>query len=171
MIRRRLAILCLLPLAVAACQQNNQPKLVLSAKSPVELRAMQTRAFDTDDRNRALRVVVATLQDLGYGIDKVDTGSGTVSATKMATLRVTASAYPRSSNAAQTVVRANAIYVMPGQDTQVDSPAFYQQLFFEPLSKALFLTALQVEDEAGPDANSAAANSAAADNTPPVKRN
>lgn len=172
---RRLALAAVLPLALAACQTDNQPKLVLSAKSPVEMRAMQVRAFDTDDRNRTLRTVVATLQDLGYSIDKVDVGSGTVSATKLAKLRVTASTYPRAANAAQTVVRANAIYKLPGQDTQVDSPVFYQQLFFEPLSKALFLTALQIEDgaEAEPQAQAAAVPSAAASSVAPsvAKRN
>ena len=53
---------------------------------------------------------------------------------------------------------------------QVDDPAFYQQRIFEPLAKAMFLTALQIEDkdaaemepdkakaEAKPDADSAGA--------------
>ena len=45
------------------------------------------------------------------------------------------------------MVRANAIVKAQNlQETQVDDPGFYQQLFFEPLSKAIFLTALQVDD-------------------------
>lgn len=153
----RFAALVAVVLSLAACQKTGQPKLVLSAKSPVELRAMQSRAFDTTDGNRTLRAVLSTLQDLGYSIDKVDVGAGTVSATKLANLRLTASTYPRGGSG-QTIVRANAIYKLPGQDTEVDDPVFYQTLFFEPLSKAMFLSALQVEDAAEP------AN-------PPTKRN
>lgn len=151
------AALIAVALSLAACQKADQPKLVLSTKAPVELRAMQSRAFDTTDGNRILRAVLSTLQDLGYSIDKVDVGAGTVSATKLANLRLTASTYPRGGSN-QIIVRANAIYKLPGQDTQVDDPVFYQTLFFEPLSKAMFLSALQVEDVAEPS-------------NPPTKRN
>jgi hypothetical protein len=38
--------------------------------------------------------------------------------------------------------------LMPGlKNTQVDDPLFYQQRFFEPLSKTIFLTALPASDE------------------------
>jgi hypothetical protein len=126
---------------LAACQPPQQ-KLILSTKSPVELRAMQARAFDTPDRYKTLRTVVYTLQDLGYTIDKVDAASGTVSATKLARLQISATVSPRG--ASQVSVRANAQVKMPNNmENQVDDPAFYQQFFFEPLSKALFLQALQ----------------------------
>lgn len=142
----------LIVLALSACQQPGQSKLVLSTKSPVEVRAMQSRAFEITDRNRTLRTIIATLQDLGYTVDKVEPAAGTVSATKLSLLRLTATTYPRGES--QTMVRANAIYKLPNQDTQIDDPVFYQQLFFEPLAKAMFLTALQVED--APDAAGAA---------------
>lgn len=128
---------------LAACQAN-EPAVIMSAKSPVELRVMQSRAFDTGDRTKTLRTVIATLQDLGYIIDKVDPGSGTVTATKLAMLKITASVYPRGTT--QTVVRSNAMVKHALKDNQVDDPEFFQKLFFEPLSKAMFLTALQVED-------------------------
>jgi outer membrane lipopolysaccharide assembly protein LptE/RlpB len=132
--------------ALAACQTTRGDNIMMSQKGAVELRAMQSRAFDTPDRYKTLRAIVATLQDLGYSVDKVETGAGTVSATKLTALRLTASVYPRGST--QTIVRANAMVKIEQQkvQNQVDDPAFYQQLFFEPLSKALFLTALQVED-------------------------
>ena len=131
-------------LGLAACQMPQQtPPVVLSTKSAVELRSMQSRAFDTTDRLKTLRTVIATLQDLGYKIDKVEPQAGTVSATKLALLRLTATVYPHG--ASQLAVRANALVKLRNGDTQVDDPSFYQKLFFEPLAKAMFLTALNVE--------------------------
>jgi hypothetical protein len=141
-------------LALAACQTANQPKLIESQKSSVELRVMQSRAFDTTDRDKTLRAVISTLQDLGYSIDKVEPPAGTVTGTKLSQLRLTATVYPRGST--QTIVRANAIVWLPqagAAQTQVDDPRFYQLLFFEPLAKAMFLSALQVEDPGEPTAS------------------
>jgi hypothetical protein len=139
------AALCLAAaLGASACAPQNVTD-VLSTKSPAELRAMQTRAFDTNDPNRTLRTIVATLQDNGYTIEKVEPPAGTVSAKKLAMLRLTATATPRGTS--QIAVRANAMVLMEGlKNTQVDDAVFYQQLFFEPLSKAMFLSALQVQD-------------------------
>ncbi len=141
----RLGVLVMLALGLSACQTGKQaPKEIMSNKSAVELRAMQARAFETGDVNKTLRTVIATLQDLGYTIDKVEPAAGTVSGTKLAQLRITVTVYSRKPD--RTIVRANAIVILPGSENQVDDPAFYQQYFFEPLSKALFLNALQVED-------------------------
>lgn len=132
---------------LAACQTTRGDQVMMSQKGAVELRAMQSRAFDTPDRYKTMRAIVATLQDLGYTIDKVESSAGTVSATKLTALRLTASVYPRG--ATQTVVRTNALVKVQQQtgQNQVDDPEFYQKYFFEPLSKAMFLTALQVEDD------------------------
>lgn len=146
-------------LVLAACQTATEPKLVLSEKSPVELRAIQSRAFETTDRTKTLRTVISTMQDLGYSIDKVEPAAGTVSGTKLSQLRLTATVYPRGET--QMIVRANAIIRMPEQnqvEAQVDDPRFYQQLFFEPLAKAMFLTALQIEDPEDPPVGTNAAS-------------
>jgi uncharacterized lipoprotein len=152
-------------LGVAACQPPQQPPVLFSKKSPVELRAMQTRSFAMPDRQKAFRVVIATLQDLGYSIEKVEPAAGSVTADKLSQLRMTATVNLRGTT--EVVVRANAeVKPMPtsAQASQVDDPDFYLQDFFEPLSKALFLTALQVEDppdsEASQDAASQKAESA-----------
>ena len=116
-------------------------KQVLATKeSQVKLRAIQTRAFDTTDRDKMLRTVIATLQDLGFIVDKADNVLGAVSATKleMYTLRMTVSVRPRGES--QLLVRANAQYNI----TAVEDPEPYQQ-FFDALSKAIFLTAHQVD--------------------------
>ena len=116
-------------------------KQVLATKeSQVQLRAIQTRAFDTTDRDKMLRTVIATLQDLGFIVDKADNVLGAVSATKLDryTLRMTVSVRPRGET--QLLVRANAQYNI----TAVEDPEPYQQ-FFDALSKAIFLTAQQVD--------------------------
>ncbi|MFD2233559.1 hypothetical protein [Phaeospirillum tilakii] len=139
-----------LGLALAACQTAPEHPLVMSTKSPVALRAMQSRVFDTPDRTRMLRAVVATLQDLDYVVDKVEPQAGTVTATRSAMLRLTATVYPRG--AGQMTVRANAVIDLGPKSNQIDAPEFYQKLFFEPLSKAVFLQAVQVEDPGEPPA-------------------
>jgi hypothetical protein len=134
---------------------------------------MQTRGFEIADETKVLRTVIATLQDLGYAIDKVEPPAGTVTATKLSVLSLTAVVHPRGTG--QTVVRANAMVRMASGNTQVDDPAFYQRRFFEPLSKALFLSALQVEDadedQAGgfimPETGAAQSAQPSADETPP----
>ena len=87
-----------------------------------------------------LRTVIATLQDLGFIVDKADDVLGAVSATKLEryTLRMTVSVRPRGET--QLLVRANAQYNI----TAVEDPEPYQQ-FFDSLSKAIFLTAHQVD--------------------------
>ena len=119
---------------------------ILSKQSPVALRAMQIRAFDTSSKRRMTQAVIAALQDLGYTVEKIDYASGTISAAKLEALRLTVVIYPHG--ATQMSVRANAIVQVATASTQVDDPAFYQKLFFDPLSAAVFLTALQTEDDA-----------------------
>ena len=139
-------IVLLAALSLGACA-TQQPETILSQKSAVELRSMQSRAFETGDQPKVYRAVLATFQDLGYTITKVEPAAGTVSADKLARLSMTASVYPRGDN--RTIVRSNAVVkVGPKGDQghQVDAPEFYQQRFFEPLSKALFLTALHVDE-------------------------
>jgi hypothetical protein len=135
---------------LSACQTQNAAQVVTpSAKGAVELRAIQGRVFDTADRGKTLRTVIATLQDLGYGIEKVEAGAGTVSARKLSALRLSVTVFPRGDK--QMIVRANAVVdTSPSTAAQVDAPEFYQTLFFEPLSKALFLTANQDTGDAPP---------------------
>jgi hypothetical protein len=101
---------------------------------------MQSRAFDTTDKEKTLRTVIATLQDLGFLVDKADATLGMVTATKLDRyeLRMTIIVRPRGEK--QLMVRANAQY----QQTTVDDPRPYQQ-FFAALEKAMFLAAHAVE--------------------------
>ena len=146
-------------LVLGGCVANQQT-VMLSKKGAVELRAIQTRQFETGNLMKVYRAVIATYQDLGYSITKVEPAVGMVSAEKLAQLKMTASVFKRGEK--RVMVRSNAIVKVNLQVAtghQVDSPEFYQKRFFEPLSKALFLTALQVEDP--PDAAEKAAMEAA----------
>jgi hypothetical protein len=109
-------------------------------QSAVALRSFQQRAFDTTDREKTLRTVISTLQDLSFVVDKADLELGTVSATKLSgyQLRMTVTVRPRG--ATQLLVRANAQF----QNKAVEEPKPYQD-FFVSLEKAMFLTAHQVD--------------------------
>ena len=50
--------------------------------SQLNLRSMQTRAFDTTDEKKALRSVISTLQDFDFLIDEAHKVLGLVSATR-----------------------------------------------------------------------------------------
>ena len=108
------------------------PQLVFepSARSAVELRAMQTRVVDGDE-NAVLRDVIATLQDLGYRITRAEAGAGTVSATRLTGLRM--AVVVRGHGDRQSLVRANATVLGIGRERQVGSPDFYLRNFFVPL--------------------------------------
>lgn len=119
---------------------SSKSQLMASDESQVQLRSIQSRAFDTTKSNQMLRTIMATLQDLGFVVDNADEMLGTVSATKLDryALRMTVSVRPRGQT--QTLVRANAQY----QLRAVEDPEPYQQ-FYAALEKAMFLTAHQVD--------------------------
>ncbi len=140
---RLLGVVCLaasLAVFAAGCQTNSKDQVLASSESQVKLRQMQTRAFDTTDEPKTLRTAIATLQDLGFVIDKADQELGAVSGTKLDgySLRMTVTVRKRGDT--QLAVRANAQY----NDQEVTDPKPYQQ-FFVAFEKSMFLTAHQVE--------------------------
>lgn len=127
-------------LLLGGCQTDSRQQVMATSKGQVELRAIQTRAFDTTDRNLTVRTVIATLQDLGFVIDKADEQLGIISGTKLSgyAMRMTVTVRPRGKT--QMGVRASAQYNL---DAVADAEPYQQ--FFEGLSKAMFLTANQVD--------------------------
>lgn len=131
---------------LAGCAQNNTDLALAAEESQVKLRSIQQRWFDTADTALVLRGTLATLQDLGFVIDKADAALGTVAATKVSgdawtgnkALKVTVTVHTIGQN--RTLVRANAQW---GLDT-VEEPKPYQD-FFRSLGKGLFLEANTVE--------------------------
>ena len=125
---------------LAACQTDSRQQILGTSASQVALRSVQTRVFDTTDRNTAVRTVIATLQDLGFVIEQVDEKLGSISATRLdkAMMRMTVTVRPRDQM--QTAVRASAQY---GLDAVTDAEPFQQ--FFNALEQAMFLTAHRVD--------------------------
>lgn len=133
-------LLLLATVAVTGCVNNSTQSALDVGTNQVQLRQIQSRAFDTTDKAKTLRTVIAVLQDLGFVIDKADLELGTVTATKLDgyALRMSVSVRPRG--AKQLMVRANGQY----QEEAVTDPAPYQS-FFNSLAKGMFLTAQNVD--------------------------
>lgn len=130
--------LAAISLVLAGCAQPNSQ--VLAGDSQVQLRSMQTKAFDTADKNSVIRSVISTLQDLNFIIDQADDQLGTVSATKLSGYQIKMTVTVRPKSAEEMLVRASAQYNLD----PITDPKMYQD-FFSSLSKSLFLTANSVE--------------------------
>lgn len=139
-IKYRALFILLLILFVAGCATTTQRVLDID-QSQVQLRSIQTRTFDTVDKKKMLRVIISTLQDLDFVVDRADLDLGSVTASKFTNntlLKITVTA--RLKGETQLLVRANAQF---GIKPIVD-PEPYQD-FFNVLEKSLFLTAHQVD--------------------------
>lgn len=134
-----IAVSCWAALLLGGCAPMHET-ILDTEQSQVQLRSIQSRAFDTTDREKTLRAVIATLQDLAFVVDKADLELGTVSATKLDGyfLRMTVSVRPRGKT--ETLVRANAQF----NDRPVTDPKPYQS-FFAALERAMFLSANAVD--------------------------
>lgn len=125
-------------LLLAGCNATmNQRVLDTGEESQLQKRSYQTRVFDTNDKEKVMRGVISTLQDLSFVIERADMMLGTVSGTKFQNqlaIRMTVSVRPKGTN--QMVVRANGqLNIKP-----IEDPKAYQD-FYSSLEKSLFLTA------------------------------
>ncbi len=140
---RRAALLAAAPalLALAGCQWDSRQQVPAATNTQAAQRAISTRVFDTGDQGAVFRAVLATLQDLGFVVDRADPALGTVTATRFGQqvmlLTVTLRTPP---GANRTVVRASGQFGL----TELSDPAPFQR-FFEGLSQALFLQANAVD--------------------------
>ena len=126
---------------VGGCATTSQNQLLATDESQVQLRSIQTRAFDTADKEKTMRTIISTMQDLDFVIEKADFMLGSVSGSKSFTnqlLKMSVTVRPRGEK--QLLVRANAQYGIRA----VETPEQYQD-FFTALEKAMFLTAQQVD--------------------------
>lgn len=123
-------------LMLAACATTNQAALD-SKTSQVATRNYQTRSFDTTDKLNVMNNIVATMQDLGFVIEKADKEIGTISGFSFTNqTNMTVSVRPQGKSI---IVRANA-----SKGTKaITEPQAYQN-FFNALSQSLFLTANEV---------------------------
>src|SRR3989338_356598 len=136
-----LFVVPVLLLLVNGCASTTQ-QVVTTEESQAKLRSVQTRAFDTNDKNKMMRNVISTLQDLDFVIDNADLFLGAVSAPKFANNQtaVKATVTVRDRGEKQLLVRLNVQYGLKA----IEDPEPYQD-FFNSLGKAIFLTAHQVD--------------------------
>ena len=132
----------LLPLIVVAsltaCASQNAA--ITAGGSQLEMRQIQTREYDTLDKRDTLRSILATLQDLGFVIDKADYELATVTATKLQDYKIRMTVTVREREPERLAVRANARF----NDRPIEDPRAYQD-FFAALDKAMFLTLHDVD--------------------------
>jgi hypothetical protein len=126
---------------LAACESPDSR--IASDKSEREVVAMQSRSFATGDRDQVLRMVVATLSDMGYVVRSIDPDDGSVSSLKGSMEAKAIVGVPKEG---RTTVQLDVFALMPdfhrGVLRQVDSPRYYQDFFFNPLAESLGLSAL-----------------------------
>jgi len=123
---------------LGGCASNNA--VITEGGSPVQLRQIQTRTYDTLDKQDTLRSVLATLQDLGFVIDKADYSLATISATKLQDYQIRMTVTVRERDSDRLDVRANARF----NESPVEDPRAYQD-FFAVLDKAMFLTLHEID--------------------------
>ena len=126
---------------ISGCVTSTQTKALQTDESQVQLRSVQTRAFDTSDRKMMMQTIISTMQDLEFVIDKADFTLGSITGTKFlgqGAVKMTVTVRDRGEK--QLLVRANAQY---GINSISDAETY--QDFFNALEKALFLTAQQVD--------------------------
>jgi len=134
----RAAMTVLLPLMLSACASNNAA--ITDGGSQLQIRQIQTREYDTLDKRDTLRSIIATLQDLGFVIDKADHELATVSATKLQDYQIRMTVTVRERDGERLAVRANARF----NEQPIEDARAYQD-FFAVLDKAMFLTLHKVD--------------------------
>ncbi len=120
-------------------RQTKPPEELLSlTESQMKIRSFQTRVFDIQDQNKALRGVIASLQDLGFIIERANNAMGLVTAGKFGTggngfveLTVTV----RAKGKQQAEIRMNALH----NTKPIDDPKVYQR-FFSAVERSLFIS-------------------------------
>jgi len=128
--------LCLL---LSGCETPETPKdLLAPTEAQLKLRTLQTRTFDVTDRNLAIRAVIASLQDLGFIIERANDSLGLVTAARFAEPNyydvVSVTVTVRQHTPEKLTVRVNAIY----NNKPIDDPKVYQN-FFVALERSIFV--------------------------------
>ena len=129
------SILVLLPVGCATV-----PPDVIGGGTQLEIRQIQTREYDTLDKKLTMRSVIATLQDLGFLIDKADLSLGVITATRLHQYKMRMTVTVREKGVKHIAVRASARI----GEQNVANPKTYQD-FFVALDKAMFLTLHKVD--------------------------
>jgi len=127
-------------LLVQGCVAPQPPQdLLAPTEAQMKIRSVQTRTFDYQDRARAMRAVIAALQDLGFIIERANEPLGLVTGARFAEPNyndvVSVTVTVRQDSAERLTIRANAIY----NNKPIEDPKPYQN-FFATLERSLFVT-------------------------------
>lgn len=134
----RISLLAVVVSLSASCASQNAA--ITEGGSQVAVRQIQTREYDTLDKRDTLRSILATLQDLGFVIDKADYELATITATKLQDYKIRMTVTVRERDPERLAVRANARF----NERPIEDPRAYQD-FFAALDKAMFLTLHEVD--------------------------
>ena len=132
-----LGLVFFLPACAGGPQKPPKELLALNV-AQMKIRSFQTRAFDVKDQNKVLRGVVASLQDLGFIVERANGPMGLVTAGKFGPngrgfVEVTVTV--RAKGEKQTEVRVNALF----NTKPIEDPKVYQN-FFIAVERSLFVT-------------------------------
>lgn len=123
-----------------SCATTTERVLDVGDETQLQKRSYESRIFDTSDKEKVLRAIILTLQDLRFVIDRADFTLGTVSGTKYLGYQIKITVSVRSKGKDRVMVRANAQFnVEP-----INDPKQYQD-FFSSLEKSLFLAAHEAD--------------------------
>ena len=133
------AVVILWSLLLSGCATPEEPQTLLApTEAQLKIRSVQTRTYDVKDRNQAIRAVIASLQDLGFIIERANDPLGLVTAARFAEPNyydiVTITVTVRQVSEEQLTIRANAIY----NNRPIEDPKVYQN-FFASLERSLFI--------------------------------
>jgi hypothetical protein len=124
--------------ACAGGPQKAPKELLALNEAQMKIRSFQTRAFDVKDQNKVLRGVVASLQDLGFIVERANGPLGLVTAGKFGPNGhgfVELTVVVRAKGEEQTEVRVNALF----NTKPIEDPKVYQN-FFIAVERSLFIS-------------------------------
>ncbi len=140
----RITILSSAFLSLGCMTEPAKPiELLKIDEAQLKARSYQTRTFDVSDQGKVLRSVMASLQDLGFILERVNGPMGMVTAGKFARGGVMElTVVVRAKGRTQTEVRANVLL----NTRPVEDPKAYQN-FFAAVERSLFLAVADSDTE------------------------
>ena len=140
---RQTALMALAAALLASCAAEPSVREIIfdDQMTQLQTRSIQTRTFELTDRIKAMRAVIATLQDLDFVIDRADSRLGIITATKLKGyhLHITAKVDDRRSGPILVRVNLTVSIVNIASPTLTSIGSEVYQEFFTSLGKNVFL--------------------------------
>lgn len=121
------------------CIPQPSEDLLAPTAAQMKLRSFQSRTFEVEDRQVAMRGVIMALQDLGFAVERADEPLGLVTAARFAEPNfydvVGVTVTVRQQAEGRFLIRVNAIY----NNKPIEDPKVYQN-FFATIERSLFVS-------------------------------